>query len=555
MGQTFLFFDSPWIAVAIFAIFQVYFFVSSITKLAKLKSFFLNLQKLDIEKSTAGYTLHIDGSSRYFGELIKEINEYLEKNEGTTDFGIIKDKVESRLEALYEDASSKVSFPTYLGLMGTFAGVFIGLLSFRRGIEVSGITDDVVSALIGGIIVSMVTSLIGLLLMIFGNIKAANVLKKVNDDKTKFFDFIQVKLLPVLGTSMVSALNKLHGTINTFEPAFKGVIREFKSAFSECTVTLRETFGEKVQLLTSAVDTMGSNMSLINENVEMQKQLIKTMRQRETLKTLDSFVAAADKFDGVTSSIAALSDVKDNLADSSVRLVEAQKKFIDQMSIPERVFEKINAILNRIVTFEESLNALGESIAKTQLLGNSQMNLIQEQLTAIKKKTDLAVSYQELADDELKEFYKAYKSEIKKLNDSFCTEIEEHGRNFASSMKDFKSAYEKVMSECKVAVEAKRNQFVDEINRSLDLEAKNQYLSQLANIPQLLSMLSNIQSSVKVQPEVSAKITNVLNQIEEIKSSLDATNPKGMTDVDKTEISKQHPKKSSWPFSMFGRKG
>jgi hypothetical protein len=453
---------------------------------------------------------------------------------------------------------SKVSFPTYLGLMGTFFGVWIGLQSFKIGVDKAGVSDEIVSALIGGVIVSMVTSLIGLVLMMWGNAKAGDVLKKVEGDKNKFFDFIQVRLMPVLGTSMVSALNKLHRTINTFEPAFKGVIGEFKDAFSECTETLRGTFGEKVQLLTSAVETMGKNMSLINENVKMQEQLLKTMQQRETLKTLESFVVAADKFDAVTTSIAKLSEVKEDLADSSVKLVEAHTKFIGQMSVPERVFEKINAILNRIVTFEESLNALGESISQTQLLGNSQMNLIQEQITAIQKKTDLAISYQELADDELKAVYETQKNAIKQLNEKYCAAIDTHGDDFALAMNEFKQAYEKIVKECMDAVEAKRDEYIAEIRKSLDLEAKNQHLAQLAKMPELLALLSNIQSSVKVQPEVSSKITTVSNQIDGVKSTLDAMEKKIGTTRAASQSRPAEPKdttqKKPWLKRLFSRK-
>ena len=442
--------------------------------------------------------------------------------------------------------------------MGTFFGVWIGLQSFKIGVEQAGVSDEIVSALIGGIIVSMVTSLVGLVLMMWGNAKAGDVLKIVENDKNKFFDFIQVRLMPVLGTSMVSALNKLHRTINTFEPAFKGVIGEFKDAFSECTETLRGTFGEKVQLLTSAVETMGKNMSLINENVKLQEQLLRTMQQRETLKTLESFVVAADKFDAVTTSIAKLSEVKEDIEDSSAKLVEAQTKFIAQMSVPERVFEKINAILNRIVTFEESLNALGESISKTQLLGNSQMNLIMEQITAIQKKTDLAVSYQELADDELKAVYEAQKKAIKQLNEKYCAAIDAHGNDFVLAMNDFKQVYETIVKECMSAVEAKRDEYIAEIRKSLDLEAKNQYLAQLAKIPELLALLSSIQSSVKVQPDVASKITTVSSQIEGVKSTLDSMEKKiGTTRTvlqDRQERPKEPVKKRRWPFSMFSRK-
>ena len=559
MEQIYLFLDSnPLISIAFFAILQLWAFIPTLRKLNKFKDFFSDSENWNVEEKESGYAIHIENSSEDFTELVGEINEYLDKNEGTTDFGIIKDKVENRLEALHEDATSKISFPTYLGLMGTFFGVWIGLQSFKIGVDKAGVSDEIVSALIGGVIVSMVTSLVGLVLMMWGNAKAGDVLKKVESDKNKFFDFIQVRLMPVLGTSMVSALNKLHRTINTFEPAFKGVVGEFKDAFSECTETLRGTFGEKVQILTSAVETMGQNMSLINENVRMQEQLLRTMQQKETLKTLESFVVAADKFDAVTTSIAKLSEIKEDLADSSVKLVEAQTKFIGQMSVPERVFEKINAILNRIVTFEESLNALGESISQTQLLGNSQMNLIQEQITAIQKKTDLAVSYQELADDELKAIYESQKNAIKQLNEKYCAAIDTHGDDFALAMNDFKQAYEKIVKECMDAVEAKRDEYIAEIRRSLDLEAKNQHLAQLAKIPELLELLSGIQSSVKVQPEVSSKITTVSSQIDGVKSTLDSMEKKiGTTrsaSINKIDGPKGQTKKRRWPFSMFSRK-
>ena len=559
MEQIYLFLDSnPLISIAFFAILQLWAFIPTLRKLNKFKDFFSDSENWNVEEKESGYAIHIENSSEDFTELVGEINEYLDKNEGTTDFGIIKDKVENRLEALHEDATSKISFPTYLGLMGTFFGVWIGLQSFKIGVDKAGVSDEIVSALIGGVIVSMVTSLVGLVLMMWGNAKAGDVLKKVESDKNKFFDFIQVRLMPVLGTSMVSALNKLHRTINTFEPAFKGVIGEFKDAFSECTETLRGTFGEKVQILTSAVETMGQNMSLINENVRMQEQLLRTMQHKETLKTLESFVVAADKFDAVTTSIAKLSEIKEDLADSSVKLVEAQTKFICQMSVPERVFEKINAILNRIVTFEESLNALGESISQTQLLGNSQMNLIQEQITAIQKKTDLAVSYQELADDELKAIYESQKNAIKQLNEKYCAAIDTHGDDFALAMNDFKQAYEKIVKECMDAVEAKRDEYIAEIRRSLDLEAKNQHLAQLAKIPELLELLSGIQSSVKVQPEVSSKITTVSSQIDGVKSTLDSMEKKiGTTrsaSINKIDGPKGQTKKRRWPFSMFSRK-
>ena len=323
--------------------------------------------------------------------------------------------------------------------------------------------------------------------------------------------------MPVMGTSMVAALHKLHGTINTFEPAFRSIIDEFKSAFGECTETLKGTFGENVKQLTDAVEVMGRNMTTINENVKKQDELLKTMRQRQTLETLEKFNEAADKFDSVSTSIAKLPDIKDEIAKSSQDLVKAQNDFVGQMTIPERVFEKVNTILNRVTTFEESINALGTNIAQTQMLGNTQMNLFQAQITAIQKKTNLAVAYQELADEDLKNLFETQKAAINALNAKYKAAIEQHGEDFADAMETFKKDFERIVNECKQAVEDKRSEYIAEIKKSIDLEANNKHLAHLDKLDEILSGLTTIKASVKDQATVPHKLDEMKTQIANIK--------------------------------------
>lgn len=520
MNSIYIFLDqNPWFSIAVFGIIQLWVFCTTIKKLYIFKNFFPKSGewKADIFNNT--YQILTPNASDEAKELVREVNEYLAKNEGTTDFGIIKDKTERRLESLYEDAMSKISYPTYLGLMGTFFGVYIGLKCFNIGVATAGVSDEIVSELIGGVIVSMVTSLVGLILMMVGNWIASDYLKQVDADKNKFYDFLQVELMPVLGTSMVSALNKLHTTINTFEPAFRSVIGDFKDAFGECTTALRDTFGEKVEVLTNAVDAMGKNMKLINENVEKQDELLKTLRQRQTIDTLDKFTQAAGKFDAVTTSIARLDQVKEDIASSSETLVKAQTQFIDQMAVPERVFEKINAILTRITTFEESINALGQDIAQTQLLGNTQMNLIEEQITAIKKKTNLAIAYQETTDEQLKGIYEAQSEAIEKINSQYRAAIQKHGDDFESAMGEFKTAYEKIVNECRQAVEDKRDEYIKEINKSLNIEAKDQHLAQLEKIPALQDGLESIRKAVSDHTTVISKLDELKKELSKLPSA------------------------------------
>lgn len=300
---------------------------------------------------------------------------------------------------------------------------------------------------------------------------------------------------------------------------------------------------------------MGKNMTLINDNVKKQDELLQTMRQRQTLDTLVKFNEAADKFDSVTTSIVKLSDVKDDIARASENLIKAQSDYVEKMSIPERVFEKVNDILNRISTFEDSINALGRDIESTQLFGNTQMNLIEEQITAIKKKTNLAVAYQETADEQLKGIYDEQSQAIESINAQYRAAIERHGEDFESAMSDFKAAYSKIINECKLAVQEKRDEFISEIRKSLDLEAKNQHLAHLDVLDGMNITLDDIRASVKEQPELMGKLDEMLKQLGNISkptSQLYRTQEVQKDNIDH-EIP-QKPKKRGFFKRVFGRK-
>ena len=77
-------------------------------------------------------------------------------------------------------------------------------------------------------------------------------------------------------------------------------------------------------------------------------------------------------------------------------------------------------------------------------------------------------------------------------------------------------------------------------------------------MPELLALLSNIQSSGKVQPEVSSKITTVSNQIDGVKSTLDAMEKKIGTTRAASQSRPAEPKdttqKKPWLKRLFSRK-
>ena len=220
---------------------------------------------------------------------------------------------------------------------------------------------------------------------------AAETQRVVREDKNEFYEFIQNELMPTLGVSMVAALNKLHHTINLFEPSFNNVIDRFQATFDSCTQRFGSAFEQNVTIVSEAVRVMGENMDKINENVDLQAQLLKTLRSRGVVESLDAFVRASQNFDLVTTALNRFEVTRNAIKDVTVELVNTQRRYNESLEIPLNVANKLNQILSRITDFEKSINALGRSIEKTDLLGNTEIEALKQAITAIKKKQKVAV--------------------------------------------------------------------------------------------------------------------------------------------------------------------
>ena len=496
---------NPWVTVADFAVIQLLFFAHTNLKLNELSSFFPS-KKWDIKENEDNLTLIVEpDGSQNVQEMVREINDYISKTNGAVEYAVIKDKTERKIDSLFDYATSKVSFPTYLGLMGTFFGVYIGLKCFNAGLGQGGggITDQMVKELIGGIIVSMVTSLVGLLLMTLSNIHASRVQKKVDAQKDEFFEFLQMKVIPTLGTNISSSLNRLRSTIGKFEPSFRAVIEEFKEAFRDCTDMFKGTFAENAEVLTKAVAEMGGNMTLINENIQKQDQLLTTLRQRDMVVTLDKFVTAANSFDSVTTSIQKLEEAKERIIASTNTLAERQESYNQSLEIPTRLLQQINAILDRVTTFEKNINALGVNIAQTQLLGNTQINAIEEQLNALKAKHRLVSGYQETQVEELDKIYQDQSKAVKDLSDAFKRVVAQNKDDIEEAMRQFKTAYDTIVRDCKAGVEKKLEEFIEALNKTLDVEDANRKLSNLDRLQALEAGLGDIKVAIADKSAIS----------------------------------------------------
>ena len=439
--------------------------------------------------------------------LVEEINHYVSKTKGTTDFSVIQNKVERKLNMRYDPSVAKLAFPTYIGLMGTFSGVFIGILMFISGFDgANNVTDDSIKNLLTGVLVSMSTSLVGLLLTTWNNADAGEARKKIEEDKNEFYDFVQTELMPSLDVSMVLAITKLHETVDKFEPAFDRVINRFQDTFDRCTRAFGVNFEKNVTAVANAVDVMGKNMDKINENISLQKQLISTLKSGEIVKGLERYIEASNNFVSITQSLNKFEEARRMMLAATQEAINIQNTYSESLKIPREVAVRVNQILDRIKNFEEKLNSLGPQLDRREILGNDVVNAIQDQIKGISKKGKIADKYLEMADGKLEDLFKAQTDVIEKMNKRYKEALEGHIEGFEemikSQTKELEDRHHKFME----ALEEKLN--IGEVQRDFAAMRK------LNDISEMLQYLSDHSIKKDKLEEILASIKEEIGKIE-----------------------------------------
>ena len=545
-GLTIISDEIAFIVFVIFLCVQIYYF----RKTQKYRNLFSNFFKrqneyskimMSVEDELYPQLVEVGTPYSDFNELIKEINLYVIKTKGTTDFSVIQNKVERKLNMRYDQSMTHLSFPTYLGLMGTFLGVFLGITMFILGFDGAGnISDDSIKNLLSGVLVSMLTSLVGLVLTTINNAKAGDARAKIEEDKNDFFDYVQTELMPTLNVSLVVAIGKLHNTVDCFEPAFNKVIDKFQRTFDACTTAFGNNFENNVKAVTSAVNAMGENMDKINENIQYQKQLIHTMKSDEVAKGMERFITASNNFVSITHSLNKFEEARRMMLAAAQESINIQNAYADSLKIPREVAVRINQILDRVKEFENSINVLGSQLSRREILGNDVVNKLQEQISAIGKKQQIADRYIENVDQNLESLFDEQTKAIKELNRRYKEAIGGHIDGFEEMIRKQTEEIEKrhiafvrAMEE-RLSIEDIRTEFIN-LKKLRDIDSK---LDELKDIEERIENLSSLMVAAN---EIKDSVKQAVNPIK-----------KELVEI-KVELSKKNEEKTSGMFgSIFG---
>lgn len=292
-------------------------------------------------------------------------------------------------------------------------------------------------------------------------------------------------------------------------------------------------------------------MDKINENIDLEKQLLETMKSDEVSKGMQRFIEASDHFSGITMSLNKFEEARRMMLAAAQEAINIQNTYTESLNIPKEVAVRINQILDRIKDFEENVNAVGRSLQKREVLADDVVESIRAQIQGISHKGKIADRYLEMADGKLEDLYKEQTRVLNEMNSRYKAAIEGHIDGF-----------EKMIEQQTAELEMRHSDFMRAIDEKLSIEdVRNEFvnLSKLAEIQAKLNELTN--TAVKSE-NLESKLQEIMNEINNLTTRLSAISRPVATYVDRypnsnyrAETPSESPVEKEKPrgFRIFGR--
>ncbi len=171
-------------------------------------------------------------------EIENAINTYLLHNKGAaSDFNLIKDIVERYTSAVQREIDSLTPIPLYLGLMGTVAGIVVGLALIAltgNGFEAFVAQPDaVIGSLMSGVALAMLASLMGILCTTTCSWMDKNGSTTLEAGKNQFYTWIQTELLPVISNSATGAIALLSRNLSKINTSLEKTVKRLDNKLGE----------------------------------------------------------------------------------------------------------------------------------------------------------------------------------------------------------------------------------------------------------------------------------------------------------------------------------
>ncbi|WP_114780656.1 hypothetical protein [Botryobacter ruber] len=305
--------------------------------------------------------IEVKNPSETFSSIIKSTNEYLKRNKGAAaDFDILKDVSERHAEALDNEVQSTIATPLYVGLLGTFSGVIIGLSSLIwtgsgaaeevvAGAESSAafITDQNISSFLFGVLIAMTGSFFGLLLTLLGNHGLKNARSIRDRHKNNYYTFLQTHLLPKLNSDMAASLGNLKSVLDSFNKDFLDKVLGFRPIVDSLSENIRVQ-KEFIQKLDEIGFTTMANANLqVFDKLKESEQLFQNFLQYQV---------------ALNESVQKGGELTHNIGQVLSRLTSLQEGFDQVPGYLQKHDESIQRQINFFGRHEQDLNTIAARV-------------------------------------------------------------------------------------------------------------------------------------------------------------------------------------------------
>lgn len=400
-----------------------------------------------------------------YRDVIISTNSYLLKNKGiASDFGILQDICERRVNSEDAELSESISTPLYLGLCGTFIGIVCGLLGFWR----SGANN--MDNILIGVSVAMVASLLGLVLTLINKIgvypKASAAVERC---KNAYYDFLQRELMPSLSLGVAGSL-----------ASFKDVLGNFISKFG------------------NNINGYAETARLMNQNLESEHQVLLAINNLNISQASKTIAESFATLKGSSEDLAKFKEYQtalNNTMDKASQVTSKMENIID-------TFEKFIVSLDRVASQAEATNALQTQFKESL---EAHFPTIKEHEIIWREQIDELSKDAMKSSEELQGYLRSSSEYIRNFVSDNTT--------FLSGLLDMKDAVESVkqhsvqQASCFEAYRASMESLKVSIDKLYDIECNNQN-SVTAALKGMLETNTN--------PQYTAKLTEIAEALGKI---------------------------------------
>jgi len=317
--------------------------------------------------------LTVEDGSPEFIRIVTDTNDYLQANKGAAaDFNALRDISEREADLLEQEIEAQISTPLYLGLLGTFAGAIIGLLSLlfipaqsnssttTLATQSSSFDDGAIHRFLLGILIAMVGSIVGLGLTLLGNqqLKAARATR--DRFKNTYYNFLQKALLPKLNSDMERSMGSLKAVLDTFNQDFFTKIQgDFFSKIAEFTplvgaitenITVQRDFLAKLQTI-GYTQLANATIKVFDRVDESAASFEKFLGYQQSLnvavsKGADTAQTITSLLDRLSSLETALKQVPGYLEQHDARIREQARFFGEHQALLSQISQGVTQALS-----------------------------------------------------------------------------------------------------------------------------------------------------------------------------------------------------------------